>query len=570
TNLPVAREDEDDQVFRSAREKNRAIIEAIADAVRRGQPALVGTTSIEKSEELSALLRRPEALKDTAAFLRAQAEKLTKAKEADAKAQMLDTAGFLEKNAAAGLPHEVLNARHHEREAFIVAKAGIPGAVTIATNMAGRGTDIQLGGNLDMMAREVAAERGVDDAEALEAIAAELAPQVEADKRRALEAGGLWVIASERHESRRIDNQLRGRSGRQGDPGRTSFFLSLDDDLMRIFGSERMEKMLTTLGLEEGEAIVHPWVNKAVEKAQGKVEARNFDMRKNLLKFDDVMNDQRKAIFGQRLEIMEAEDVSETVREMRHQLVDDLVAEHVPERAYSDQWDVEGLYAKTLESFDKDLPVIAWAQEEGVDDEVLRERLCRAVDEQAATKAVQFGTEQMRFLEKQVLLQTIDQHWREHLVQLEHLRSVIGFRGYAQRDPLNEYKSEAFAMFEGLLGRLRRDVTSLLSRLQPMPPEEIARREAAKRLAALQAAGLTAAAEAAAAAMSEALEPALEGAGAPAPRPAAEPAPAPRPAAARSPALDPDDPSTWGKVGRNEPCPCGSGKKYKHCHGALN
>ncbi|MEM1313775.1 MAG: preprotein translocase subunit SecA [Pseudomonadota bacterium] len=574
TNLPIAREDEDDQVFRSSREKNLAILEAIADAVRRGQPALVGTTSIEKSEELSRLLQTPAALKDAAGFLRKLAEPLTKPKAEERRSYLLDTAAFLEDRAGqGGIPHQVLNARHHEREAYIVAKAGQPGAVTIATNMAGRGTDIQLGGNVDMMAREIAMDRGVEDGDGLAAIAAEIAPQAEADKAAALEAGGLWVIASERHESRRIDNQLRGRSGRQGDPGRTTFYLSLDDDLMRIFGSERMEKMLTTLGLEEGEAIVHPWVNKAVEKAQGKVEARNFDIRKNLLKFDDVMNDQRKAIFGQRREIMEAEDVAETVQDMRHELIDDLVAEHIPERAYADQWDVQGLYGKLIEAFDKDVPVIAWAEEEGVDDEVIRERLYKTVDEAAAAKAVSFGPDVMRQVEKSVLLQTIDHHWREHLVTLEHLRSVIGFRGYAQRDPLNEYKSEAFAMFESLLGRLRKDVTSQLSRVQLVSPEEQARREAALRAAALQAAaeltGQTPPTDGGQPAQARApredapaREPVLEGAVAAAAAPAG--------AAARSPALDPNDPSTWGKVGRNELCPCGSGKKYKHCHGKLD
>ncbi|MEM6743668.1 MAG: preprotein translocase subunit SecA [Pseudomonadota bacterium] len=567
TNLPIAREDEDDQVFRSAREKNRAIVESIADAVRRGQPALVGTTSIEKSEELSRLLTTPAALTDTAGFLRQLAEPLKKPKEEARRAYLLETAEFLEARAKdGGVPHQVLNARHHEREAYIVAKAGRPGAVTIATNMAGRGTDIQLGGNVDMMAREIAMERGVEDADGLAAVAAEVASQAEADKAAALEAGGLWVIASERHESRRIDNQLRGRSGRQGDPGRTSFFLSLDDDLMRIFGSERMEKMLTTLGLEEGEAIVHPWVNKAVEKAQGKVEARNFDIRKNLLKFDDVMNDQRKAIFGQRREIMEAEDVAETVQDMRHEVIDDLVADHIPERAYADQWDVQGLHGKVLEVFDRELPVIAWAEEEGVDDEVMRERLCKAVDEAAAAKAVSFGPEVMRQVEKSILLQTIDQHWREHLVMLEHLRSVIGFRGYAQRDPLNEYKSEAFAMFEALLGRLRKDVVQKMSRVQLITPEEQARREAALREAAAALAGLGAGTVPAAGQGAEAearpeREPVLEAAGA---------APSGAAATIRSPALDPSDPSSWGKVGRNDPCPCGSGRKFKHCHGQVS
>ena len=555
TNLPVARLDEDDQVFRSGAEKNRAVVEAIADACRRGQPALVGTTSIEKSEQLSALLSDARVLSETAAWLRRQAEGL-KEKEAERRAYLTDTAAWLEATAKAGqgVPHQVLNARHHEQEAYIVAKAGRSGAVTIATNMAGRGTDIQLGGNAEMMAREVAMQRGMaGDPEAEAAILDEILPDVQADRRRALEAGGLWVIATERHESRRIDNQLRGRSGRQGDPGRSTFYLSLDDDLMRIFGSERMEKMLTTLGLQEGEAIIHPWVNKAVEKAQGKVEARNFDIRKNLLKFDDVMNDQRKVIFAQRREIMEAPDVAEIVRDMRHQLIDDLVAEHIPERAYADQWETEALYAKLLEHFNRDIPVIAWAQEEGVDDEVIRERLRREVDDLMARKASEFGPDMMRQIEKSVLLQTIDQHWRDHLVTLEHLRSVIGFRGYAQRDPLNEYKSEAFQLFESLLGRLRRDVTRQLSMIQLVREEDVLAEARAR--------------EAAATALAAGASASHPGFG----RDDAGAAPAFRPASGGVAAaeIDPADPSTWGKVGRNELCPCGSGKKYKHCHGVA-
>ena len=555
TNVPVARVDEDDQVFRSGAEKGLALIEAIADAHRRGQPALVGTTSIEKSEQLSTMLSAPAALSRTAEVLRTFAAACKK-KEQERKEYLEATAAHLEDLAKAGkgIPHAVLNARHHEQEAYIVAKAGKPGAVTIATNMAGRGTDIQLGGNVDMMARELATERGVTDEEGFQAIVAELTPLAEADKAVAREAGGLWVISTERHESRRIDNQLRGRSGRQGDPGRSSFYLALDDDLMRIFGSERMDKMLKTLGLQEGEAIVHPWVNKAIEKAQGKVEARNFDIRKNLLKFDDVMNDQRKAIFGQRREIMEARDVAETVRDMRHELIDDLVQEHIPPKAYADQWDAEGLYAKVLENFGKEAPVIAWAAEEGVDDEQIRERLHKMADEQMAQKAAAFGPDVLRQIEKSVLLQTIDHHWREHLVTLEHLRSVIGFRGYAQRDPLNEYKSEAFELFQALLGRLRRDVTRQLSYVQVVSPEEQeARREAERRM--MEQAAASAAAQARPVQLAAA-QPAMAGAGAPAGAPA-------------RPGLDPADPSTGGQVGRNEPCPCGSGQRYKNCHGKL-
>ena len=559
TNLPIARQDEDDQVFRSGDEKTLALIEAIADAHRRGQPALVGTTSIEKSEQLSHLLSQPAALKKTAEVLRRFAEQ-TKPKETARREYLEATAEHLETMAKAGkgIPHEVLNARHHEREAYIVAKGGLPGAVTIATNMAGRGTDIQLGGNVEMMAREKLLDLGEQVTEQrLHEVMSEIAPKAEADKKTALEAGGLWVIGTERHESRRIDNQLRGRSGRQGDPGRSSFYLSLDDDLMRIFGSERMDKMLKTLGLQEGEAIIHPWVNKAIEKAQGKVEARNFDIRKNLLKFDDVMNDQRKAIFAQRREIMEATDVQETVRDMRHEHIDDLVSEHIPERAYADQWDVEGLYAKLLQDFGREVPVIAWAKEEGVDDEHIRERLIKMADEQVAEKAAAFGPDVMRQIEKSVLLQTIDHHWREHLVTLEHLRSVIGFRGYAQRDPLNEYKTEAFELFQSLLGRLRRDVTRQIAYVQVMSQDEAARQRAALSAAADQLA-------AAAQPRQPAPEPALEGAGAP----SAAPAPAPAPIQAAE--IDPTDPATWGQVGRNEPCPCGSGLRYKNCHGKIS
>jgi preprotein translocase subunit SecA len=445
----------------------------------------------------------------------------------------------------------VLNARYHEQEAQIIAEAGVPGAVTIATNMAGRGTDIQLGGNVDMrvMGELEAAdreERSADPAELRSRIAAEVATA----KAKVLEAGGLYVLATERHESRRIDNQLRGRSGRQGDPGRTNFYLSLEDDLMRIFGSERLDSMLGKLGMKDGEAIIHPWVNKALEKAQGKVEARNFDIRKNLLKYDDVMNDQRKAIFGQRREIMESSDLSDVVTDMRHQVVEDLVALHVPPKAYADQWDVEGLAAETRTIFGLALPVSDWAAEEGVDDETIRDRLQRAADEQMAGKAARYGPDTMRAIEKQVLLQTIDTNWREHLMTLDHLRSVVGFRGYAQRDPLNEYKSEAFQLFDGLLTKLRSDVTRMLAHVQVMTPEE-----QQAMMAEMQArAQAQQAALAGARAVEPVREPAMAGAGA---------------AVATASRVDPADPGTWGASGRNDPCPCGSGKKYKHCHGRV-
>ncbi|MBL6780210.1 MAG: preprotein translocase subunit SecA, partial [Rhodobacteraceae bacterium] len=427
TNLPVARVDEHDQIYRTAREKYEAIVSEIKKAHETGQPILVGTTSIEKSEMLSQMLTK------------------------------------------AGIKHNVLNARQHEQEAQIVGDAGKIGAVTIATNMAGRGTDIQLGGNVEMRVLAALAENPDSDPETLRRSITE---EHAAEKEKVLASGGLFVLATERHESRRIDNQLRGRSGRQGDPGRSSFFLSLEDDLMRIFGSERLDKVLSTLGMEEGEAIVHPWVNKSLERAQAKVEGRNFDIRKQLLKFDDVMNDQRKAIFGQRLDVLEADDLSDVVQDMRRDVIDDLITVHMPPRSYAEQWNSEGLYADIIDYFGLDLPIIAWAQEDGVDDETIAERISDAVDKMMAEKSVAFGPQSMRQIEKQVLLQIIDTKWREHLITLEHLRSVVGFRGYAQRDPLNEYKNEAFQLFEGLLNGLRSDVSRHLAKIRPLTQEE--------------------------------------------------------------------------------------------------
>jgi len=498
TNRDVARVDEDDQVYRTAKEKYDAVVEAIRAAHEKKQPVLVGTTSIEKSEFLS---------------------------------QLLNTAG---------IPHNVLNARQHEKEAQIVADAGKLGAVTIATNMAGRGTDIKLGGNVEIKVMEaIAAEPEANPDE----IRARIEKEHEGEEQAVKDAGGLYVLATERHESRRIDNQLRGRSGRQGDPGRSSFFLSLDDDLMRIFGSERLDKVLSTLGMKEGEAIVHPWVNKSLERAQAKVEGRNFDIRKQLLKFDDVMNDQRKVIFSQRREIMEAKDLSEIVRDMRLQVIDDLLDEFMPPKTYADQWDTEGLYAAVIAKLGVDVPVMAWADEEGVDDEIIQQRLEDASDEMMAKKASAFGPEAMRQIEKQILLQTIDTKWREHLLTLEHLRSVVGFRGYAQRDPLNEYKNEAFQLFENLLNTLREQVTTQLAQIRPMSEEE--RQALAQRLAQQQAM------LAAAAQQGQAAHPAPEGEA-----PAVE-------------GFDENNPSSWGNPGRNDACPCGSGKKFKHCHGRV-
>jgi preprotein translocase subunit SecA len=511
TNRPIARIDEDDKVYRTGTEKYEAIAEEIKAAHEKGQPVLVGTTSIEKSEMLSQLLT------------------------------------------GAGLPHNVLNARQHEQEAQIVADAGKLGAITIATNMAGRGTDIKLGGNVDFKVMEALEAAPEGDPE-------EIRNRIEeahtADEEAVKQAGGLYVLATERHESRRIDNQLRGRSGRQGDPGRSSFYLSLEDDLMRIFGSERLDKMLSKLGMKEGEAIIHPWVNKSLERAQAKVEGRNFDIRKQLLKFDDVMNDQRKVIFAQRLEIMEAEDVSEVTEDMRHEVIDELVDTYVPPKTYADQWDTKGLYAAALEKLGIDVPVMAWGEEEGVDADVIRERMEKASDTFMAEKAEAFGPETMRQIEKQVLLQTIDTKWREHLLTLEHLRSVVGFRGYAQRDPLNEYKTEAFQLFESMLESLREQVTEQLSRVRPMNEDE--QRKMMEQLSQQQA-QLRRQAEAATAGH----EPA---AAAP---PPGEPGAPEAPNAPLVEGFDESDPTTWGNPSRNDPCPCGSGKKFKHCHGRL-
>ena len=484
TNRPVQRKDDHDRVYRTAREKYDAVIDAIKKANEKGQPILVGTTSIERSEMLSEMLKKE------------------------------------------GVAHNVLNARQHEKEAKIVADAGRLGAVTIATNMAGRGTDIQLGGNVEMKVLE-------ELAASPEAHPEELRARIEAahaeEKQKVIEAGGLFVLATERHESRRIDNQLRGRSGRQGDPGRSLFFLSLEDDLMRIFGSDKLDSVLSKLGMKEGEAIIHPWVNKSLERAQAKVEGRNFDIRKQLLKFDDVMNDQRKAIFSQRREIMEAEDIADIARDMRNQVISDLVDLNMPAKTYADQWDTDGLHAALIDGLNIDVPVADWANEEGVDQDTIRERIEEACDAYMAQKAEAFGPETMRSIEKQILLQVIDTKWREHLVTLEHLRSVVGFRGYAQRDPLSEYKTESFQLFEAMLDSLRADVSRRLAQVRPLTPEE-------------QAALLRQSA----------------------PPPAPE---APNPDA--RPGFDENDITTWGDPGRNDPCPCGSGEKFKHCHGRL-
>lgn len=486
TNKPIARVDAHDQVYRTAREKFDAIVKEIEKSHENKQPILVGTTSIEKSELLSQLLT-------------------------DAK-----------------IPHNVLNARQHEQEAQIIADAGKLGAVTIATNMAGRGTDIKLGGNVELLVQAaISADPEANPDEIRSRIEAEHASEEAAVK----EAGGLYVLATERHESRRIDNQLRGRSGRQGDPGRSVFYLSLEDDLMRIFGSDRLEKVLASLGMKEGEAIIHPWVNKSLERAQAKVEGRNFDIRKQLLKFDDVMNDQRKVIFSQRREIMESNDLEEIVQDMRHEFIDDLVDEHIPAKSYADQWDTEALALAAKEKLGIDAPVAEWAAEEGVDDTDLRERLVEASDAFMSEKGAAFGPQAMRQIEKQLILQTIDAKWRDHLLLLEHLRSVVGFRGYAQRDPLNEYKTESFQLFESLLEGLREDVTQKLAQIRPISQEE--QQAMLQKMVEQQRQTQAAAAPA---------TPAVEG-------------------------FDENDQSTWGNPSRNDPCPCGSGQKFKHCHG---
>jgi len=583
TNLPVSRVDEDDEIYRTQREKLAAIVQSIAEAKSRGQPILVGTTSIEKSEQLSELLKDKKYFKDLAHQLEQQAAALKPGKEEELRKHFTDMAALLTKlaNEAKGkefpIPHQVLNARYHEQEANIVAQAGQPGAVTIATNMAGRGTDIQLGGNAEFRLRDWIAEetqKGTPpDESAISSKRAELVADVAEKKKKALDAGGLYVLATERHESRRIDNQLRGRSGRQGDPGRSKFYLALDDDLMRIFGSQRMEKVLQTLGLKEGEAITHPWMNKSLETAQKKVEQRNFDIRKQILKYDDVMNDQRKVIFEQRLDIMGQDDVSETVFELRNELVDELVTRFIPPSAYAEQWDTKGLTEQISGIFGLDLPIEAWAAEEGIADEEIRERIKSAVDAKVENKTNELGIELYRQIEKMVLLQTLDHLWREHLVTLEHLRQVIGFRAYGQRDPLNEYKSEAFILFENMLGRLRENVTGQLMHVELAPPEDQPMLQPVE-LPPMEAHHMDASTgyddfveRDPELAMADA---AIAGARA---RRDALPEPekrAPLQSRRADAAVDPNDPATWGRVSRNALCPCGSGKKYKHCHGKMD
>src|SRR3982075_2162875 len=534
TNQAMVRIDDDDEVYRTAAEKYRAILTLIDECKERGQPVLVGTTSIEKSEQLAEMLRQQGWEQHDFADPNAFAA-LYSGDDGASKAKVF----------------AILNARYHEQEAYIIGQAGVPGAITIATNMAGRGTDIQLGGNSDMRIRQELSDIDDPHQRELDARAANIRAQIASLKEKALQAGGLFVLGTERHESRRIDNQLRGRSGRQGDPGHSKFFLSLEDDLMRIFGSDKLDTMLQRLRPKENEAIVHSWINKALEKAQQKVEARNFDIRKNLLKFDNVMNDQRKVIFDQRVEWMKDEAVNEIVADMRHAAIEDLVSKHVPENAYPEQWDVKGLREELKRILELDLPVDEWAKEEGIADEELLSRLDRHADEHMASKAGQWGADVMRYVEKSILLQTLDHLWREHLVMLEHLRQVIGLRGYGQRGPLNEYKAEAFNLFEAMSTNLREAVTSQLMRVEVRtapPPEDQA------NLPYMEAHKIDPSTGEDELALARAGAETLVRHGI---------------TAAAAVERNPNDPTSWGKVGRNEACPCGSGKKYKHCHGRF-
>nr|WP_276912534.1 preprotein translocase subunit SecA [Hyphomonas atlantica] len=509
TNKPIQRIDEDDVVYRTAKAKYAEIVTDVRECHAKGQPVLLGTASIEKSEVLSNLLT------------------------------------------AAKIPHKVLNARHHEQEAQIVANAGVPGAITVATNMAGRGTDIQLGGNFEMRLEQEKAEqeaklgRELTESE-LSLLTSQIKADIEVKKKQALDAGGLYVLGTERHESRRIDNQLRGRTGRQGDPGKSKFYISIEDDLMRIFAAERMDNVMRRLGIKEDEGITHPWMNKAMETSQKKIEQRNFEIRKNVLKYDDVINDQRKAIFEQRMDFMRAENVSDTILDMREDVINNLVTRTMPERAYAEQWDMDGLAEALRQDFAIDMPVKDWASEEGVANQEIAERIHNGVNKVYEAITQQVGLEQMQRIEKQILLQVLDMRWREHLQMIDQLRSVIHLRSYGQRDPLNEFKEEAFNLFYNLLNELRVTVTRSLMHIRVQAPAEQKQQR-------------------------------------PAPQPSAPP-PQMRethidPDTGENEMSDDDTPppgpalhqaeESWANTPRNAPCPCGSGKKYKHCHGAL-
>ena len=510
TNETVIRTDEHDEFYRTEEEKYAALVEEITARQKAGQPMLVGTISIEKSEELSRTLKKKK------------------------------------------IRHNVLNARYHEQEASIISQAGRAGAVTIATNMAGRGTDIQLGGNLEMRIKDET--DGIEDERKREKAIKEIEADISENKKRVLEAGGLYVIGTERHESRRIDNQLRGRSGRQGDPGKSKFYLSLQDDLMRIFGPEKMDSMLVKMGIEEGEAIIHPWINKAIEKAQEKVEARNYEIRKNLLKYDNVMNDQRKVIYEQRLEIMDAEVVSDTVADMRHETVEDMVLTHIPPKSYPEEWDIQGLGVRVKRIFNLDLPLTDWMKEEGVEEEILTERIIKQVDKQTAKKISDYGEKEWQYVEKTFLLKTLDHDWKEHLSALDHLRKVVTLRAYGQRDPLNEYKTDSFSMFEELLANVREHVSEILAHVAiNIDRGPLSLQPKKQEINPQHINPLTGQNE------------------------ATPPGPGPGKFAPsgtitsrrKAIQMDPNNPDTWGRVPRNKLCPCGSGKKFKHCHGRL-
>ena len=472
TNEEVARKDFDDEVYRTSQERDDAVIKLIKECQEKKQPVLVGTVSIEKSENFSSQLKK--------------------------------------KN----IPHKVLNARFHEQEAGIIAEAGVPGAVTIATNMAGRGTDIQLGGNFDRRIEKLEEEIG-PSSDKFEIQKEKIREEIEKNKKETKVNGGLFVIGTERHESRRIDNQLRGRSGRQGDPGSSKFFLSLQDDLMRIFGSDKLDNMLQKFGLEEGEAIIHPWVNKALEKAQQKVESRNFDIRKQLLKFDDVMNDQRQVVFEQRREIMSSDNVLETLIDMRHEVISDIVYKSIPEGSYSDKWDHKTLNSDALKLLGIEINSEKWFKEDGIAEDEISQKLKNISDDYMISRANNIGEKVFRTAEKSLLLQVLDQQWKEHLQALEQLRQSIGLRAYGQKDPLNEYKREAFILFEQMLQNLRTVITSVLSHLEIK--EEKDQNVDSKNNGNYIKSNI------------------------------------------RN--------TNWGKIPRNAKCPCGSGKKYKHCCG---
>ena len=509
TNKPVIRKDEHDEIYRTAQEKYKAIIQTILDCHKRGQPVLVGTTSVEKSELVADLLSK----------------------------------------SAPNVKFEVLNARHHEREAAIVAQAGVSGAITISTNMAGRGTDIQLGGNPDMKLKTIL--KGDESEQEIEQIKEKILKEVEEDKAKVLAAGGLYILGTERHESRRIDNQLRGRSGRQGDPGTSKFFLSLEDDLMRIFGSERMSAVLHRLGLPEGEALIHPWISKALEKAQQKVEERNFDIRKNLLKYDDVMNEQRKVIYAERKKLMEADDVSESVASMRQECLSNLVETYIPYGSDKNDWQLETLQQELYKTTGFLIPVVNWANQDGISTEDLQEKILNEVEKDLEDKNAAIDPEVVKMVDKSILLQTLDFLWKEHIATLDMMRHTIILRAYGQKDPLNEYKKEAFNMFSDLLQVLREQVTVVTCRtvIKSNSDEQAQRAEKQKQNIRLNE-------------VHESPDNVLSNS-------KSEETASQTPSRNDSALFDKNDPSTWGKIARNDLCPCGSGKKFKHCHGRI-